>query len=236
MSLFRSLKELFLLPLSRRVPTVLLGSVDQWAIPTGSLVADSFIVSAGVGHSITFEQDIVARFGAKVVLLDPSPTGVATIERLSDRRNIEFMPLGLAAASGELRFGLPDRADEGSFRKGSAADGVSFGCTTLSDIMRQHGRTRIDLLKIDVEGFEYEIIQSIFDNHLSVEQICVEIHHNREISIDQTVADAARLIFRLARHGYRVVYNKNMDFTFVKTGLLAGMSGASGMRLQGAAE
>lgn len=226
MSLFRRLKELFLIPLSRRVPTVLLGSADQWAVPAGSLSADSFIVSAGVGHSITFEQDIIARFGARIVLLDPSPTGVTTIERLADRRNIEFLPLGLAAVSGELQFGLPDRAEEGSFRKGSAEDGVSFGCTSLSDIMRKHGRTRIDLLKIDVEGFEYEIIQSIFDDRLSVEQICVEIHHNREISIDQTIADAARLILRLARAGYRVVYNKNMDFTFVKTGLLAGLSGA----------
>lgn len=226
MSLFRRLKELFLVPLSRRVPTVLLGSADQWAIPAGSLAADSFIVSAGVGHSITFEQDIIARFGARIVLLDPSPTGVATIERLTDRRNIEFLPLGLAAASGELQFGLPDRAEEGSFRKGSAADGVSFGCTSLSDIMRRHGRTRIDLLKIDVEGFEYEIIQSIFDGHLAVDQICVEIHHNREISIDQTVMDAARLILRLARYGYRIVYNKNMDFTFVKAGLLPGMARA----------
>ena len=220
MSLFRRLKELLLIPLSRQVPTVLLGNADQWAVPTGSLTADSFIVSAGVGHSITFEQDIIARFGSRIVLLDPSPTGIATIDRLADRRNIEFLPLGLAATSGEVNFGLPDQAEEGSFRKGSADDGLSFACTSLADIMDRHGRTRIDLLKIDVEGFEYEIIQSVLDRRIPVEQICVEIHHNRVISIDQTILDAMRLILRLVRHGYRVVYNKNMDFTFVKSGAL----------------
>ena len=47
-------------------------------------------------------------------------------------------------------------------------------------------------------------------------QICVEIHHNRVISIDNTVLDAAKLILRLFLRGYRIVYNKNMDFTFVR--------------------
>src|SRR3954452_5245877 len=102
MSVFRRLKQLFLLPLSRTVPTVLLGRSDQWAIPAGSLDSESFVVSAGVGHAITFEQDIVARFGCKIVLLDPSPTGRTTMEGLSGRRNLDYRPLGLAATSGPV--------------------------------------------------------------------------------------------------------------------------------------
>lgn len=218
MTVFNTLKQLFLLPFWARTPTALVGQVDQWALPVGALSQRSFVVSAGVGHSITFEQDIVRRFGSSIVLLDPSPTGRATMAKLPDRQNIDFQEVGLADRVGEIAFGPPAEAGEGSFRKGSSADGIAFRCTTLAEILRAHGRSRIDLLKIDVEGFEYEIIQSIFDQKLDVEMICVEIHHDRVIAIDQTVFDAARLILRLYRHGYRIVYNKNMDFTFVKVG------------------
>ncbi|MDR3414447.1 MAG: FkbM family methyltransferase [Formivibrio sp.] len=214
--MFRRIKQLFIFPMSKKTSTVLLGSGDQWEVQTDSLNADSFIVSAGVGHSITFEQDIIARYNTNIILFDPSPTGLKTIDNLSDRKNIEFHPVGLAGKSGDVQFGLPDRAEEGSFRKGTGGDGPSFSCTTLLDVMHTHGRSHIDLLKLDVEGFEYEIIQSVLDDNLDIRQICLEIHHNRVISIEQTIWDAASLIFRLFLRGYRIIYNKNMDFTFVK--------------------
>jgi FkbM family methyltransferase len=221
LTVFRSLKQIFVAPFSRRARTVLIGKSDQWAILAGSISNDSFIVSAGVGHSISFEEELVERFNAHIVLLDPSPTGLKTIASKKDMRNIEFRKLGLAATPGEVRFGLPDQADEGSFRKGGDDDGVSFACTSLSDLIHEHGGREVDLLKIDVEGFEYEIIQSIIDEKLAVKQICVEIHHNRVISLDKTIFDAMALILKLAMSDYRIIYNKNMDFTFVKKQMIS---------------
>ena len=217
MAFFNRLKQLFIAPMSKRIPVVLVGTADQWAIPVGSMKADSFVVSAGVGHDITFEHDLVSRFGVRIILLDPSPTGIKTVSDLSLPSNIEFHPVGLAAKSGSVSFGQPDRPDEGSFRKSNVDGGVRFHCTTLQELMTQHNRSRIDLLKIDVEGFEYEIIESILAKSLDVRQICLEIHHNKVISIDNTIFDAAKLIIRMFFSGYRIVYNKNMDFTFVRS-------------------
>ena len=214
MAFMRMLKTISIFPLSKKVSTVLLGQSDQWAVPENALGDKSFIVSAGVGTSITFEKDIIRRYNSQIVLLDPSPTGVETIHKLADRRNIDFLELGLAAKSGPVRFGLPDLADEGSYRMGSNADSIQFDCISLADLMEQRGRTAIDLLKIDVEGFEYEIIDSLIKQNLRVKTICVEIHHNSVISINKTIFNAYYLIFRLFLRGYRVIYNKNMDFTF----------------------
>ena len=216
MALMRLLKKILIIPFSRKVSTVLLGQSDQWAIAENTLGDQSFIVSAGVGTSITFEKDIIRRYNSQIVLLDPSPTGVETIHKLPDRRNIDFLELGLAAKSGPVCFGLPDLANEGSYRMGSKADSIQFDCISLADLMKQRGRTVIDLLKIDVEGFEYEIIDSLIRQGLNVKTICVEIHHNRVISINKTVFNAYYLMLRLFLRGYRIIYNKNMDFTFAR--------------------
>lgn len=226
MSIFRTLKELFILPLSTKAPTVLLGKSDQWAIVGSALNANSFIVSAGVGHSISFEEAIIQKFDATIVLLDPSPTGVNTIKNKKDIRNIDFRAMGLAKQGGDISFGLPDSSEEGSFRKAvDGGDCLTFKCTSLAELMKEHGKNRIDLLKIDVEGFEYEIIESVFENDIDIDQICVEIHHDKVISTDKTVFDAASIILKLFRRGYRIVYNKNMDFTFVNKRLLSAQPG-----------
>ncbi len=214
MAFMRLLKTISIIPMSKKVATVLLGQSDQWAIPENALGDKSFIVSAGVGTSITFEKDIISRYNSQIVLLDPSPTGVETIKNLRDRRNIDFLEVGLAAKSGPVAFGLPDLADEGSYRMGSTKDNIQFDCISLADLMKQHGKVAIDLLKIDVEGFEYEILDSLLREGLKVKTICVEIHHSGVISINKTIFNAYFLILRLFLKGYKVVYNKNMDFTF----------------------
>jgi FkbM family methyltransferase len=213
MGLFRQLKKAFLVPFSRSIPTVLVGSVDQWALPVGVLKPDSFIVCAGVGTSITFEEDLAAMFRARIVLLDPSPTGLQTMTTEVHHHLIEFSLRGLAKRSGDISFGLPDRPEEGSFKKGV---GLTFPCVSLPDLLRENKKSKIDLLKIDVEGFEYEIIASMIENNIQVDILCVEIHHNKVIEINETIADAAKLILRLYLNGYVIVYNKNMDFTFVR--------------------
>jgi FkbM family methyltransferase len=220
MGLFRQLKKAFLVPLSRNIPTVLVGSRDQWALPVGALNSDSFIVSAGVGTSITFEEDLASMFRARIILLDPSPTGVQTMKNEARDDLIEFSPRGLAKRSGNVSFGLPDRPEEGSFKKGVGSDGLTFICVSLPDLLKENKKSKIDLLKIDVEGFEYEIIASMIENNIQVDIVCVEIHHNRVIGIDETIADAVKLILRLCRNGYVIIYNKNMDFTFVHKRIL----------------
>src|SRR4051812_3380296 len=52
----------------------------EWTFCPDGLGAGSVIYSGGVGNDITFEHGLVDEFKCQVHLLDPSPTGVATME------------------------------------------------------------------------------------------------------------------------------------------------------------
>lgn len=58
-----------------------LGTVDVWNVSTLRLQSDSIVYSAGVGLGISFEKELVARFGLMVYLFDPSPTGITTMAK-----------------------------------------------------------------------------------------------------------------------------------------------------------
>ena len=65
---------------------------------------DSRILSAGAGNDISFEKALTERYGCRVVLLDPSPTGVATVERENlPADKLIFMPVGLADSYASMR-------------------------------------------------------------------------------------------------------------------------------------
>lgn len=200
----------------RRVELERLGSVDQWTCAVDKLERNSVVISGGIGQNITFEKSLSERIGCNVYLFDPSPTGLETMKRKGNQsEKLHFHKVGLAASDGLYTFGVPDRHDEGSWKKGEKGAGEQFACRSITSIVAEHSWSRVDLLKLDIEGFEYEVIDDIIRSKLEVDQICVELHTSSMISIDKTPYDIVRTLLRLRRYGYRLVNLKNADFTFL---------------------
>jgi len=60
--------------------------------------------------------------------------------------------------------------------------------------MRDLGHSRINLLKMDIEGSEYDVIDDILTNNLEVGQILVEFHHRfADIGMKKTLTAVAAL-------------------------------------------
>jgi FkbM family methyltransferase len=194
------------------------GKVSSWHVAPANLGADSIVVSAGVGKDISFERELIDYTGCRVLLLDPSPTGIATMARPENHcSRIEFLPVGLAGSDGELRLNPPQRAGEGSFWKAPGAapaqDALSLPCRSISSLARERGFSRIDLLKMDIEGSEYDVIDDIVQSGLDIGQLCVEFHHfMSEISLVRTL----RALRLLRSRGLRLAHKHGCDYTLVR--------------------
>jgi hypothetical protein len=53
---------------------------------------------------------------------------------------------------------------------------MSVTAVTLTDVMRDHGLEKIDLLKLDIEGCEKEIFENSDPWIENVQAICLELH------------------------------------------------------------
>src|SRR6201993_527001 len=56
---------------------------------------------AGVGKAMTFEVELAKMTRQPVLVFDPSPTGINTAAK-TEKQNLEFFPVGLAASPGVL--------------------------------------------------------------------------------------------------------------------------------------
>jgi hypothetical protein len=106
-------------------PVELIGGEANWALMAEPLPKGARVLSGGVGNDVSFEWALVARAQAKIALFDPSPTGKATMARLSPHpEGVRFFPLGFAGESTVVEFGRPQNEAEGSWRStpGEVAD------------------------------------------------------------------------------------------------------------------
>jgi FkbM family methyltransferase len=166
---------------------------------------------AGVGNEMSFEIELARISPGCVLLFDPSPTGIKTVEH-SDTSRLTFYPVGMAAETGVYEFSLPENPEEGSYsvaREG--LEKTTFECWSLETIMEKHGHTSIDLLKMDIEGFEYDIIDRFLGKSIPIRQICVEFHP--WLKPGRTL----KTIRKLHRAGYRIIHKRREDHTFLLT-------------------
>ena len=197
-----------------------LGTREPWTI-FPDLTASSFVVSGGAGYDISFELDLIAKYGCTVALLDPSPPGSKTVSELDEKPDaLHFHPYGLAAETGTHHLHAPaEKQDTASWVIGGGEGGVPMEFLSLRDVLAKEHRSVIDLLKIDIEGYEYEVLYSVLDQKLPIRQICVEIHQGPRF-LHRTQRDRWRLIFALRRAGYLLVHHAGRNHTFVRSALV----------------
>ncbi len=191
-----------------------IGSADSWFILTEQL-EKSIVFSGGVGKDITFELALAIKFGCRVFLFDPSPTGINTINSLTSiPETLHFFPIGLAKKDGLISFESPKNPQEGSFTiSNNLSPNISFECKKISTIADERGIKEFELLKIDIEGFEYEVIEDVIESKLNVRQIAVEFHDFIDgISKEKTT----KCVELLRKNGYTLFHKRGHDYSFVK--------------------
>jgi FkbM family methyltransferase len=186
-----------------------IGVLSQWTIVTRGMRPDAVIYSGGVGEDITFEQQLIRRFGVKIHIFDPSPVAARTIA-LANTDGLLFKPLGLAAST-DAKFSIGGGSDSSTWLKAGGSE--TLPCTAIAHEMEMNGHDSIDLLKIDIEGFEYEVLESCLEQRIPIKQICVEFH---DFFPEIPKARTKQMIRALESHGFDLIHRHRHDHTFLR--------------------
>lgn len=168
----------------------------NWSICPDDLHEKSVVYSFGVGTDISFDLELIRRFGVTVHAFDPTPRSVAWLRQQSLPGKFVFHEVGLGALDGVAKFSAPENIAHVSFSmaRSSLAPSVVATVRRLSTIMSELGHSRIDLLKIDIEGAEYDVLADVLSSGISIGQLLVEFHHRwPEIDVSKT-QDAIHLL------------------------------------------
>jgi FkbM family methyltransferase len=178
-----------------------------FACPT--LLNDKSIVySFGIGEDISFDESIVRTHHCSVYGFDPTPKSVKWIRGQEQTLppKFHFFEYGIGNKSGAVEFFLPKNTDHvsGSFISQDNVDAkqsIEVQLKCIVDIVEELGHQQIDVLKMDIEGAEYQVLESILRSAIPINQILVEFHDRFfEEGSEQTI----RMINKLKYHHFEI--------------------------------
>lgn len=140
------------------------------------LTAESIVFDVG-GFEGNWAAEIYDRYGCTVHIFEPVVTFHAGIvARFASNPKIHVWPFGLASVDGDLAIGLA--GDSSSIHRKIGAETEIAQLRSFAGFLDERRIKHIDLLKINIEGGEYELLEHILNMSLagSITDIQVQFH------------------------------------------------------------
>lgn len=201
------------------VPREFHGSESEgWCVASNILNRDCIVYSIGIGDDISFDISLIDRYGMHVYAYDPTPQSIEWIEgqRLPD--TFYFYGKGLAHYDGVAHFYRHKKetniCHSMTKRKETVGDAIEVPVSRLETLCKENNHTHIDLLKMDIEGAEYDVLDDIFQSGITIDQILVEFHHRFKTISPRRTKDT---ITNLNKLGYRIFFVslKGREYSFI---------------------
>ena len=228
-----------------------LGSTNcgYW-IPSNFFNKNSICYCVGAGENISFDTEMKRHFDSKIYIFDPTPGSKEHYENLlrisknreqmptirldksfrynisyDKLREINFVEKGVWSHKDVLKFYDANESNYVSHSVVLFQDSphvIELPVDSVKNLMNELGHRSIDLLKLEIEGAEYTVIDSILKDKVDIKIIAVEfdeIFHKKGISHLVRIRNYCR---KLQDAGYVIVHStKYFKRTFIRNDVYA---------------
>lgn len=183
-----------------------------WTVPGDLLDSQSICYSAGVGLDITFDLALIERYRCNVEAFDPTPGAIDHAAReATGVPEFHLHEVGIWSSDREMEIFAPVSGNE-NYSVGdreSTGQSIEVAFRSIPSLMAEMGHEQIDLLKLDIEGSEYEVIGSLLGAGTPISILCVEYHKTPGIRKMKRASE------QLREAGFVPVHRDGFDVTFV---------------------
>ncbi len=194
-----------------------------WLIDLGLIPRGSTIISAGVGEDISFDLELINRLDCHVVGIDPTPKSHRFIENQVNLTKFDLLKKALTSKDDDIikiyKNTNPHHVSESQLLTHNAVsrfDHYYAETINLETIFKKYDN--VSLVKMDIEGSEFDVIEKINFIPDSVMQLCIEFHH---FCSHKTLEDTRQCIEIIKNFGFKTMYQKNgkndmKEITFIR--------------------
>lgn len=165
--------------------------LSQWCKDKGdqthrlnyNLDPQSIVFDLG-GHTGTWTEAIYKKFQCNIFVFEPVPQFAAKIrEKFKENQAIKLFEFGLSNENKKVSLAVNGVASSMYHQKGKK---IKIKLKKAKDFLKQYNIQRIDLMKINIEGGEYELLE-----HL-IETECIHKIGNVQVQFHDVIPNAEK--------------------------------------------
>jgi len=189
-----------------------------WEVILDELSRDSVVYSFGIGEDISFDLELIRLVGTHVYGFDPTPRSIKWVKEQTLPKEFILFEYGLSGENGFMSFNPPGNPEYVSYSiigsNSNSSEAIQLPVRSLGAIMAELGHDKLDLLKMDIEGAEYDVIESLVVSGIRPQQLLVEFHHRFD---GVGIGKSKHAIETLRQSGYQIysVSDTGEEYSFV---------------------
>lgn len=170
---------------------------------------DGVVIDVGCSHQAEFSLYMIERHGLTAFGVDPTRKHRPALEELEKKYDGRFIhiPVAVSGQDGSMTFHESKANESGSILREhvnvQSDEIIEYEVETVSlnSLLRRIGIDRIAVLKLDLEGAEYDMLERVSkDDLVPFRQIFIEFHHHAIDNISEK--DTERLVERIISFGF----------------------------------
>jgi FkbM family methyltransferase len=200
----------------------------------------------GAGEDISFDVALNAQWEMRIICVDPTPRSVRHVasflaasrdghgmlieagplsyEMTGFREsNFAFVPSAAWSSDGVLDLFAPKDPAHVSYSAMNlqhTSEMIKVRSSTVGSLLKDAGVARLSLLKLDIEGAEYEVLRSMLRSGILPDQLLVEFDQVNQPQTPLFWVELVRVLRALREAGYRLVYRERANYVFVRLAAL----------------
>ena len=158
-----------------------------------------------IGANIGYYAMMEGRLVKHVYAIEPGPSNYQQLVsnvKLNKYMNIETFPLAIGDHNGEMGFEIAKACNWSRIAVDETTENVKVQMQTLDSFVRDHKIAHVDYLRMDVEGYEFAIIQGA---RKTIERdrpdMFIEVHRDRLADYGHSQLDFMEM---MANYGYYI--------------------------------
>jgi FkbM family methyltransferase len=215
-----------------------------YTIPADLLNADSVCYCIGAGEDVSFDTELKRIFDARVFVFDPMPEGKDYFVRLKQAvavggslpvegdeefryrispqklDEIVYVEKGVWDKDTVLKFFAPtvdNYPSHSVYLFQGSGEYIDAPVDRLSHLMKKFNHRQVDLVKMEIEGAEYTVLDTIVKDKLDVKIICVEFDEVFHVQGIRYMFRIRKSRLQLKKAGFLLVHSTPlMKRTFVR--------------------
>lgn len=156
---------------------------DQTLRLNYDLKSDSIVFDVG-GFKGEFAAEILCKYNANIYIFEPIRDFSLIIKnKFSNNEKVKSFNFGLAGKEQELKISLSDNSSS-IYLNGENKEMIQL--KSIVDFIKTNNIKQIDLIKINIEGGEYELLESLIENG------CISIFKNIQVQFHDFLFENAK--------------------------------------------
>jgi FkbM family methyltransferase len=237
-----ALADVAFLRRERTLQLVRLGTdYGGWYCCRALLGPDRIAMCCGAGEDISFDVALNAKWGMRIICVDPTPRSIRHVESFlaasRDGRpmlieagpliyetagfreaNFAFVASAVWSSDGALELFAPKNPAHVSYSAMNlqhTSEMIQVRSSTIGSLLRDFGVGRLSLLKLDIEGAEYEVLRSMLSAGILPEQLLIEFDQINQPLTPLFWVELVHILRALRDAGYRLVHRERANYVFV---------------------